>query len=100
MGSTFTDHVDEIEKPGEVVDGTIPISFRHQPLEEPKHEVRLLEIFPGSFEEEIGCTLRAYDWSSRPKYTAISYVWGVAPDPAPIWINGAISLVDEIVCTL
>jgi hypothetical protein len=43
-----------------------------------RHEIRLLELFPGSSEETVTATLStvSLDASPPPRYEALSYVWG------------------------
>ena len=70
--------------------------YKHDVLQAPSHQIRLLEIPPSSTSTEdifvntlmVDCKLRTYDRKKAPPYIAISYVWG---DPAArydISING------------
>lgn len=50
-------------------------------------------MLPGSIEDDIECTIRTYDLSAVPKYTAISYACGKAAQQSPVLIDGKIWLV-------
>ncbi|KAG4438617.1 hypothetical protein IFR05_005900 [Cadophora sp. M221] len=41
-------------------------------------EIRLVDILPGAWKDEIRCILRHVSVSNNPSYKALSYVWGAA----------------------
>lgn len=41
-----------------------------------KGEIRLLDIHPGAWDDEIVCSMRVVSLNHRPIYRALSYVWG------------------------
>ncbi|KAH9224348.1 heterokaryon incompatibility protein-domain-containing protein, partial [Leptodontidium sp. 2 PMI_412] len=41
-------------------------------------EIRLVDILPGAWKDEIQCILRHASVSNNPSYKALSYVWGAA----------------------
>ncbi|TAQ90805.1 hypothetical protein B7494_g827 [Chlorociboria aeruginascens] len=55
------------------VTGPIPFVALHE------HQIRLLDLQPGNFDDGIQCTLRIVSLDDLPSYEALSYVWG---DPA------------------
>ncbi|KAK7731059.1 hypothetical protein SLS53_008861 [Cytospora paraplurivora] len=68
--------------------------FQHEPLPDRKW-IRLITIDPDLVDGNIACTLHLFDGTSRPKYVALSYLWG---DPAPkhtIYINGMTRRIHE-----
>ncbi|KAL2827980.1 heterokaryon incompatibility protein-domain-containing protein [Aspergillus cavernicola] len=53
------------------------MSFKYQPLDPMKLEIRLLTILPHrEFESQIICTLRTVSLKQHPQFEALSYVWG------------------------
>ncbi|KAF2009755.1 hypothetical protein BU24DRAFT_473958 [Aaosphaeria arxii CBS 175.79] len=56
-----------------------------QPLRD--DNIRLIRILPGNWEDEIRCDLYTESLSKRPKYHALSYVWGSALVKKPIKLN-------------
>ena len=56
--------------------------YRHTPLKEPFRQIRLLNLHPGEWKDDIACDIHVYDLSNAPRYQAISYTWGDGrPDP-------------------
>src|SRR3712207_5739598 len=47
-----------------------------KPTFNPKVDIRLLDIFPGTPNTEIRCAIRAVALDSGETYDALSYVWG------------------------
>ena len=70
-------------------DGTYIDSFKHEPLETTRQQIRLISIIPES-SGQINCKLEnAYlEDDKTPDYRAISYVWGPPTPLAHISING------------
>ncbi|KAL9106013.1 MAG: hypothetical protein Q9227_008921 [Pyrenula ochraceoflavens] len=53
--------------------------------------IRLLEVLPGSFTDNVMCTLRSYNVESAPPYRALSYAWKNDDDEAE-------AVTDTIIC--
>jgi hypothetical protein len=51
-------------------------------------DMRVLELFPGQFNDDIRCDLRTVSIQQAPKYGAVSYVWGNLDDKRMISVNG------------
>ena len=49
--------------------------YSYMPLSPSNTEIRLLSIKPGTFSDDIECTLQHADLSSKPVYEALSYCW-------------------------
>lgn len=65
--------------------------FRHDPLEHPLKQIRLLQIqgLTGiDLSEPITCTIRHVDVASAERYIAVSYAWGVETPLLSIFLNG------------
>lgn len=65
------------------------MTFQYQPLL--PNSIRVLELRPGSNEEEIECNLvnNPLPPNEATAYKALSYCWGDASDWVPITVNGA-----------
>jgi hypothetical protein len=61
-------------------------TYVYQPLEE--QQIRILEIFPGSENDPISCSLRPSDFGSGAKYEAVSYSWGTGSSDRTTLIDG------------
>src|SRR5215469_8387733 len=48
---------------------------------------RLLELLPGTRQDDIECNLQGYFLDEAPSYEALSYCWGDGSDRTPIQIN-------------
>ncbi len=48
--------------------------YRSKPLA--GRNIRLVNLLPGQFDDDITCTLSIADLENAPKYEALSYVWG------------------------
>lgn len=60
----------------------IPIDKAHQ-------EIRLLELVPGTFDEDLVINVRVKRLArKRPLYNALSYAWGKEPCTRPALVNG------------
>lgn len=57
-------------------------------LDREKQDIRLLTIFPGTFNDIIHAKLDQVSLKSNPRYTALSYCWGDAKEYAEILVNG------------
>lgn len=53
-------------------------SYRYQPLNDDRREIRVLTVLPGNWDEPIQCHLSTVSLLADPKYDALSYVWGAA----------------------
>ncbi|KAL2073059.1 hypothetical protein VTL71DRAFT_10383 [Oculimacula yallundae] len=51
------------------------------------HEIRVLELLPGSMDDPIHCLLSIEHIWDDPRYKALSYVWGTATDTRSIQLN-------------
>ena len=51
-------------------------------------EIRLIRFGPGRWDDPIGCDLVYVLLDDRPKYVALSYVWGDPTETQPISLNG------------
>ncbi|KAH6720640.1 heterokaryon incompatibility protein-domain-containing protein [Leptodontidium sp. MPI-SDFR-AT-0119] len=57
-------------------------------------EIRLVDILPGAWKDEVQCILRHASVSNNPSYKALSYVWGAAKATRrSIIVNGNTHLV-------
>ena len=56
-------------------------------LEKERHEIRLLTLCPGVFEQEIQCKLRVLSLDQHLNYVALSYCWGDQNNRGTISIN-------------
>lgn len=65
----------------------------YQPLHRSPCQIRLLHVDPKS-EDLINCSLSIVELgndnseAAKPTYRTLSYAWGSADDPKPIWVNG------------
>jgi hypothetical protein len=64
-------------------------SFQYTPLKSASW-IRLLEILPGTREDDIRCSMFEVDLDSDPDYETLSYCWGDCSDPSPIFIDNMI----------
>jgi hypothetical protein len=51
-------------------------------------EIRVLVLQRGLPNETVQCLLKTVNLDDRPKYTALSYVWGNLNEQRPILVNG------------
>lgn len=64
------------------------IGLRYTPLTKPTQEIRLLQILPGNYWDDIPkLTLRTYSFDDCPNYVALSYEWGSEEHPYDVIIN-------------
>jgi hypothetical protein len=66
-----------------------PLHQVYQPLDSGRFQIRCLSLSPGEFEDPICGALEIVSLEDRPKYEAISYVWGQDLSPVPMVINNA-----------
>lgn len=65
-------------------------AFKYSALQPDKHCTRLVCIQPaGRDDDPISCTLIDAVFGDRPKYQALSYMWGDGADKLKILLNGA-----------
>ncbi|WAO89022.1 HET domain-containing protein [Fusarium falciforme] len=77
--------------------GTLPDRTRNELISEPYEyaalaggpgSIRLLQLLPGTRQDDIACNLVEYSLDSRlQEYDALSYVWGDKTNLTPIQIN-------------
>jgi len=60
----------------------------YQPLRGHLREFRTLKLLPGSWLDEICCELHVASLDARPKYEAVSYVWGNCSSKGQIRLDG------------
>lgn len=63
-------------------------SYVYHPLDSSSSEIRLLELAPGSWYEDIECQLGHALLSEEPVYEALSYTWGDASNRKAITLSG------------
>jgi len=59
-------------------------TFPYLPLQPHSPLIRVVRLEPGSFDSPIQCRLHHVDLDTRPKYEALSYVWGDPDATIPI----------------
>jgi hypothetical protein len=63
--------------------------FIHQPLRNPKSEIRLIHIKPSDVKnEEVECTISTHVLNKAPPFAAISYTWGDMASMRDIRLDG------------
>jgi len=64
------------------------MTFTYNPLDADTREVRLLIVHPAADQAaELNCTLQTVSLLDRPKFFALSYVWGSSPPAHPIILS-------------
>ncbi|KAK4140466.1 heterokaryon incompatibility protein-domain-containing protein [Dichotomopilus funicola] len=64
-------------------------TYIYETLKQDRKAFRLLELLPGSRQDDIACTLTEHCLDDcHGKYDALSYVWGDASVTTPIQVNG------------
>ncbi|KAH7024411.1 heterokaryon incompatibility protein-domain-containing protein [Microdochium trichocladiopsis] len=58
------------------------------PLIYPEHRIRLLQVNPGAFDDEIHCAVTTCALEQAPLFHAISYTWGDPKDQEQIFVDG------------
>jgi hypothetical protein len=70
-------------------DAGITGDFVHEPLQDPKNEIRLIHIKPSDAKnDDIECTISAHTLSDAPPFAAISYTWGDMVSMRDITLDG------------
>ena len=55
-------------------DATSPYKYRNLSTKS-GHEIRLILLLPGNFEDALWCEIMHVDLDEKPKYDAVSYTW-------------------------
>lgn len=61
--------------------------FRHQKLDVPAEQIRLIEISPQRPGSPLELRLSIHSVANVPRYYAISYTWGDSEDPVTVLVN-------------
>ena len=63
--------------------------YRYTPLDEARQEIRLMTLFPGSFDDPIVLSIRRTPLTKTqiPSFEALSYAWGNASDRQDVFIQ-------------
>ncbi|KAK4184766.1 heterokaryon incompatibility protein-domain-containing protein [Podospora australis] len=64
-----------------------PYNYTPLPADNTTKSIRLLELLPGSRQDDICCNLTSIPLHSQLQYEALSYVWGDTTELSPIQIN-------------
>lgn len=64
-------------------------SYRYTPLDEARQEIRLMTLFPGSFDDPIVLSIQKKTLTETqiPSFEALSYAWGNASDRQHIFVQ-------------
>lgn len=62
-------------------------SYRYEPLNSDKREIRLFDLEPGKREDPIRGTLRTVSLDDDPQYECLSYLWGKLEKTFPVYIG-------------
>ena len=68
--------------------GDLSPSYTYAPLNTEIREIRVVDLHPGEFSDEIICDIRHVSLDNDPVYQALSYTWGSLNDSATIQLNG------------
>jgi hypothetical protein len=60
----------------------------YAPLDESRHEIRVLDLQPGNFDDDIKCRLRHVRLANTLEFSALSYTWGDPKVQRPIIVDG------------
>lgn len=71
------------------------VRFAYEPLESPSSEIRLLELYPGTFNEVVQCRLSTSSLTCLPSYEPLSYFWGSQTHLEEVFIDGGSFLVTQ-----
>jgi hypothetical protein len=73
------------------------ITYGYAPLEAEPHQIRILTLLPGFWDDEIHCQLHKAVLAENPKYETLSYAWGNALDKKKIHLDGhAVSVTSNL----
>jgi len=67
------------------------MDYKHQPLSRNSNTFRILSLEPGTFDDDIICSLHENNWAGQDishYYEAVSYTWGTHADISPITVDG------------
>ena len=53
-----------------------PKKFQYTPVVQERHEIRIIIVLRGNFEDDIVCEVRHVSFDDLPAYEALSYTWG------------------------
>ncbi|RYP08902.1 hypothetical protein DL764_001612 [Monosporascus ibericus] len=76
---------DEIGNPASI--------YKNVPIDSSEQQIRLLTLHPGDWSSEIQCSLVTASLASKPKFRALSYVWGDDPPTCNIRLNEETALI-------
>ncbi|RGP70274.1 heterokaryon incompatibility [Fusarium sporotrichioides] len=62
--------------------------YQYSPLDSEKLQIRLVELQPGSWSDDVRCTVKIVDFAIAPAYECLSYVWGDAKVQRTIHVDG------------
>ncbi|KAL9624033.1 MAG: hypothetical protein Q9160_001786 [Pyrenula sp. 1 TL-2023] len=62
--------------------------FKYEPLSEPAHQLRLLQVNFDKWSGDLDCTLSTWQKTEAPEYIAISYTWGDPAATTSLALNG------------
>ncbi|KAK4125735.1 HET-domain-containing protein [Parathielavia appendiculata] len=85
----LTAHGDPVASPMSSASPTIDNTLPYRGTELPKNSLRLLDIEPATHDDgPVVCTLKEVPFGSRPKYEALSYMWGPEEGKDAMILNG------------
>lgn len=61
--------------------------YEYQPLATKWYEIRVLRLRPGQWLDNISCHLKTVSLDAKPKFEALSYVWGDPKDVVSIHLS-------------
>jgi len=64
-----------------------PYQYPESPLLGDQRQIRLLELLPGTKQDDITCNILLVSLNESPSYEALSYCWGDATEMTPIEIK-------------
>lgn len=53
-----------------------PEKFPYTPIVQERHEIRIIVVLRGDFDDDITCEVRHVSYDDSPTYEALSYTWG------------------------
>ncbi|KAF2158643.1 hypothetical protein M409DRAFT_30868 [Zasmidium cellare ATCC 36951] len=69
--------------------------YQHEPLPDSRRYIRLVKIHPASNKDPLTISVKAYERTSAPEYTALSYTWRDRRLTKGISANGRLLLITE-----
>lgn len=67
--------------------GQQPKIFQYTPIVQERHEIRIIIVLRGDFEDDIVCEVKQVSFDDSPTYEALSYTWGERTDPDEITLD-------------